>query len=68
MSFATEKQDRDNLAMYEELERKKAALVSQTTVWMNEATALHGSVAADKKAEIVALRDALVADLQVLLT
>ena len=67
MGFEVEKQYRDNLAIYEELERKKASLVSHTTTWMAEATNLHGAVAADKKAEIVALRNALKSELQALL-
>lgn len=61
MSFATEKENNDNLDTYSRLEREKTKIVNAITTWMAGATALHTAVSGDatKQGEVVALRDAL---------
>lgn len=49
----------DHADTYSQLEREKAKILAAITGWMARATALHTGVDAGKKAEIVALRDAL---------
>ena len=67
MSFADEKKTNDDLATYDNLVRVKASLTAQVARWMDDATALHTIVAADKQAEIVADRTQFIADLKVAL-
>jgi hypothetical protein len=54
---------RDNLASYDDLQRKMLSLESQTIAWMAEATSLHGAVLVEDQATILALRNDLVARL-----
>ena len=67
MSLAQSRIDRDNLAVEDDLIRKKAQLVSQATAWMASATTLHGSVGAEDKQQILDLKAALVAELSAVL-
>ena len=55
---------RDNLASYDDLQRKMLALESQTQAWMAEATTLYGSVLPEDQAEVASLRSDLIARLQ----
>jgi hypothetical protein len=68
MSFATEKQVNDDLAMYSRLDREKVKIVNTTSAWMSSATTLHNGVDAEKQVEVQTMRDALVADLTAILT
>lgn len=54
---------RDNLASYDDLQRKMLSIESQTIAWMAEATTLHGSVLPEDQVTIIALRDDLIARL-----
>ena len=67
MSFADEKKSHDDLSAYDNLVRVKASLTAQVSRWMDDGTALHAIVAADKQAEILADRTAFIADLKVAL-
>lgn len=65
MNFEQAITDREQLGRYETLKRQKAQYVAHVEQWMTAATALHGATAdTAEKAEIVALRDELVADLK----
>ena len=67
MSLAQSRIDRDNLAVEDDLIRKKSQLVSQATAWMASAITLHGSVSAEDKQQILDLKAALVAELSAVL-
>ncbi len=64
MSFETEKKDNDDLDAYSGLTREKAKILAATTSWMSRATSLYGDVDTAKKAEVLALRNALKSELQ----
>lgn len=53
----------DNVAKQDELTRGIGNIESQVVAWMAGATTLHGAVDASDKAEILAMRDDLVARL-----
>ena len=64
MSFATDKKTNDDLDKYDNLVRTKTSLTAQVSRWLDDGVALHGTVAADKQAELLALRAEFIADLQ----
>ncbi len=64
MSFTQARKERDDLSLFEELTRQAANMESQATVFVNTASNLHASVTQDRKDEIVALRDAHIANLR----
>ena len=53
----------DNVATQDDLTRKIGTIESEVVAWMATATTLHGAVDAADKAEILAMRDDLVARL-----
>lgn len=67
MSLAQARIDRDNLAMEDDLIRKKSSLVSQATAWIAGATTLHGNVSAEDKQQILDLKAALISELSAVL-
>ncbi len=53
---------------YRNLKNRAASVESRVSTWIDEATGLHGdTVDAAEKAEIIALRDSLVANLRTIL-
>ena len=53
---------------YRNLKNSAGAVESRVQTWIDKATTLHGATAdATEKAEIVALRDSLIANLRVIL-
>jgi len=57
-----------NLQEYSALEAQKGVILSLTQAWMNRGTGLYNATGdATEKTQILALRDAMVADLRVTL-
>ena len=67
MTLATARQDRANLNEFEFLAQQRVELVASTSAWMNRLIALNASVATGDRGEVIALRDALIAELRAVL-
>lgn len=67
MSLAQARIDRDNLAMEDDLIRKKAQLVSQATAWIGSATTLYNNVEAGDQQQVLDLKAALISELSAVL-
>ena len=64
LTLAEAQKARDNLAQRDSLTQKMNSIEAQTITWMNEATALHGSVVEEDKQSILDLRQQLITKLQ----
>jgi len=68
MSFTSTRDSQNNLKEYDSLVEFKTSIVNHTQIWLNRGTVLHGKTSdVGEKAEIIALRDALIAELRVIL-
>lgn len=67
MSYAARKTQIDKDERYDNLVVRRDQLVANTQKWMNDATNLHTDSDAAEKADVVALRDAMVASLRSIL-
>lgn len=68
MSYADDKALNDRLDVFTQLSSRSPTITSHVQTWINDATAAHSAEPdAAKKAEIVALRDALIASLTAIL-
>jgi len=68
MSFTSIRESFNNLKEYDQLVEFKANITGYTQKWLDRGIALHGNTSdAGEKAEIIALRDALIAELRVIL-
>ena len=68
LTLAQGQKIRDNLASYDDLNRKMLQLESQTVAWMTQATTLFNDVLPEDQATITALRDDLIARLTAAVT
>lgn len=64
MTFATRRAESDRDQRFLSLTQKKANLTKALQTWVSTATQLHSDSPAEDKAEVIALRDAFIADIR----